>query len=248
MLRNFGILGRSGINAVLHRRLVNNVNFCTVIVEKETKLNYRKEHSIRIKGVDNETLYQPITSFDDSPFLQPIKTIMQKAGYVSPTPIQAQAWPIAMDKRDMISVAKTGSGKTCAYLLPAIHELMTNKKEWSPNNVNVFILAPTRELCLQIMEQVTKYTGGNSAAPVTRKFNYKDKFDRSPPIPPKNPNAINALACYGGSDRYSQISQLRRNNIQIVVGTPGRCNDLLEAGVLNLKNVRYCVLDEADRM
>jgi ATP-dependent RNA helicase DDX5/DBP2 len=192
---------------------------------------FRKDHDIKIKdmSVVNESnvnlsdAFHPIAQFDSSPFLPALKNILRNAGYESPTPIQAQSWPIALAKRDMISVAKTGSGKTCAYLLPAIHNLMI--AESTPKVISLLVLAPTRELCIQIMDQVEKYT--NSA---------------------QIRNRVKALACYGGSDRNVQIRTLRRGGINVLIATPGRCNDLIEAGVLNIKKVQYCVLDEADRM
>lgn len=217
----------------------------------EVPVDFRTKHHIRLKGIEEED-YLPFLNFNDTPFMPAVQKVLTKAGYTEPTPIQAQAWPIAMAKRDMISVAKTGSGKTCAYLLPAIHELMVNKKENPSTEVSVFVLAPTRELCLQIMEQVSKYTG---AAPEANQPTFsrhrgrgRDNRDQQLQQQGKSTTGINALALYGGSDRNKQIRTLQRRDTQIIVGTPGRCNDLMESGVLSLRNVKYVVLDEADRM
>ena len=217
----------------------------------QVEVDFRTKHHIRLKGMEPDE-FMPFTDFNSTPFLPAVKTVLSKAGYTEPTPIQAQAWPIAIGKRDMISVAKTGSGKTCAYLLPAIHELMLNKKEKGKvsSDVNVFVLAPTRELCLQIMEQVNTYIGAApEAKPSYNRNNRGRGRDRDRYQPDKaSITGINAMALYGGSDRNKQIRTLQRRDTQIIVGTPGRCNDLMEAGVLSLRNVRYVVLDEADRM
>jgi ATP-dependent RNA helicase DDX5/DBP2 len=216
-------------------------------------VDFRTLHHIRLKGMELDE-FMPITDFNNSPFLPAVKKVLTKAGYTEPTPIQAQAWPIAIGKRDMISVAKTGSGKTCAYLLPAIHELMLNSQNKSkePCDVSVFVLAPTRELCLQIMEQINTYIGAvpevKPAFSRDRRGRGRDRDrDRRGPEGPSS-TGLNAIALYGGSDRNKQIRTLQRRDTQIVVGTPGRCNDLMEAGALSLRNVTYVVLDEADRM
>ena len=125
----------------------------------------------------------------------------------------------------MISIAKTGSGKTCGFLLPSFHNYLQNKG--APCNGRNFsqgpmmlVLAPTRELAIQILEET-------------------QKFGR--------PIGIRSVCCYGGSPKYPQIQALQRG-VECVIATPGRINDLIEMKKANLSGVQYVVLDEADRM
>jgi ATP-dependent RNA helicase DDX5/DBP2 len=123
----------------------------------------------------------------------------------------------------MISVAKTGSGKTFAFLVPAISKLLNNKAITRRNRrgalPKVLVLAPTRELCVQISKEAEKFAS----------------------------IGLRTVAVYGGASRGVQIRGLR-DGADIVVATPGRCNDLLECGALSLRDAHYGVLDEADRM
>ena len=206
-----------------------------------TPEEFRKHHSISLKG-EGASEYDPYMQFADTPFSSQIKKTFEVAGYTSPTHIQAQSWPIALNKRDLISVARTGSGKTCGFLLPAFHRLMTDKvaakktktiteeerqqmlksKRYSSvrRNPKVLVLAPTRELAVQIEAEAQKFTRAAG---------------------------VFATCIYGGTPKGIQISKLRRG-VDIIVGTPGRVNDLCEMGVLNLADINYFVLDEADRM
>ena len=124
---------------------------------------FRSLHQIRLKGADNDS-FNPFFKFDDSPFNDPVKRVLKAEGYTAPTPIQAQSWPIALAGRDMISVARTGSGKTCGFLLPAFHKLLTPesvdpalttniRRRVKRNIPRVLVIAPTRELAVQIGEQ-----------------------------------------------------------------------------------------------
>ena len=182
----------------------------------------------------------PMRRFEDTPFYDSFKRIFTKEGYSEPTSIQAVSWPIALTGRDLISVARTGSGKTCGYLLPAFASILKKKESeggtftsardggrpslrrqanrggTSPSMV---VLAPTRELVVQIEKEAKKYSIGK----------------------------INVVSLFGGVSKGPQIKELR-DGVDIVVATPGRCNDLIEMGALNLSKVNYFVLDEADRM
>lgn len=121
----------------------------------------------------------------------------------------------------MICIAKTGSGKTCGFLLPSLHQhLESGKATRGYRKPVLLVLAPTRELAVQIMEE-------------TKKFG--------------QPLGFNSVCCYGGAPKYPQIAQLERG-VDCVVATPGRINDLLEMRKADLSNVKYLVLDEADRM
>lgn len=122
---------------------------------------FRAQHQITIVGKSPDekgsfTIPNPMTSFADTPFSSMIRRALEAAGFEHPTPTQAQSWPIALQGRDIITVAKTGSGKTCGFLLPAFHRLMaqTNRRRGPPG---ILVLAPTRELACQIEEQALKF-------------------------------------------------------------------------------------------
>eukprot|EP00267_Zea_mays_P052371 XP_020405420.1 putative DEAD-box ATP-dependent RNA helicase family protein isoform X2 [Zea mays] len=142
-----------------------------------------------------------------------------QAGFSAPTPIQAQSWPIAMKGRDIVAVAKTGSGKTLGYLLPGfilLKRLHHNSRE----GPTVLVLSPTRELATQIQDEAIK-------------------FGRS--------SRISSTCLYGGAPKGPQLRELERG-ADVVVATPGRLNDILEMNKVSLRQVSYLVLDEADRM
>lgn len=189
------------------------------------------EHKIEVKGSDAQTM-QPVLNFDSTPFSEKLKKALISQGYTAPTPIQSVAWALASEGRDMIAVAKTGSGKTCGFLLPAMNSLDTMPKpekqrpgKTLPSQAryrppSMLVLAPTRELAVQIQAEATKFTRSLGLV---------------------------AGCVYGGASRGVQIDMLRRG-VDIVIATPGRCNDLAELGALNLTQIKYLVLDEADRM
>jgi len=186
---------------------------------------WRKEHDIAIRGHgkyrDDKTFPDPFFNFDDAPFCDAILSGFKTAGFTKPTAIQSQAWPIALKGNDLISIAKTGSGKTCGFLLPVLHQhLQTKGRARGPSNPVLLVLAPTRELACQIMDEV-------------------QRFGR--------PVGFRAVCCYGGASKYPQIAALQRG-VDCIVATPGRINDLLEMRKANLSSVRFLVLDEADRM
>jgi ATP-dependent RNA helicase DDX5/DBP2 len=189
---------------------------------------YLKLHDIQVRGAKGD-VYTPMTSFENTPFPPSIINALYSEGFTAPTPIQAQSWPIALAGKDMVSVARTGSGKTCAFLLPGFLKVLSNKDALTPpmgamgrkgKFPQTLVLAPTRELTQQIVDEANKFsrTSGLVVAPF-----------------------------YGGTPKGPQLRQLSRG-VDIVVGTPGRCNDLLEMGALDLSAINYLVLDEADRM
>ena len=137
-------------------------------------------------------------------------------GFETPTPIQEKTIPVLLDnENDLIGLAQTGTGKTAAFGLPIIQKITESK------DTQALILSPTRELALQIANDLKAYS------------KFSDK--------------INIVAVYGGASAEGQIAELRRG-AQIVVGTPGRTLDLINRNKLIVKNVRYLVLDEADEM
>lgn len=148
---------------------------------------------------------------------QPLVDAIGKLGFVTPTAIQEQAIPVLLeDEADMIGLAQTGTGKTAAFGLPLI-DLVDAKEKYT----QALVLAPTRELCLQIAKELVQFG--------------------------KHVRALNILAVYGGTDIYQQIKAIRKG-VQIVVATPGRLRDLIKRKAINIAEIEYVVLDEADEM
>jgi ATP-dependent RNA helicase DDX5/DBP2 len=149
--------------------------------------DYRKEHQITVTGLSDTgtgtySVPPPLVSFSKTPFSQPIRRALDNAGFTAPTPTQAQSWPIALSGRDIITVAKTGSGKTIGFLLPAFHRLTTHSASRKRGPPGILVLAPTRELACQIEEECVKF--GQSSA-------------------------IRSACCYGGSPKSLQIRKLQ---------------------------------------
>ena len=138
-----------------------------------TVAEFRKLHQISVKG-EGSAGFEPWINFEDTPFSPSLKRVFTASGYSAPTSIQAQAWPIAIEKRDVISVARTGSGKTCGFLLPALHRIMEEReadkfvaqKRYSVRGrkiPSVLVLAPTRELAVQIEAEAQKFSRAANA-------------------------------------------------------------------------------------
>ncbi len=143
------------------------------------------------------------------------------AGYDTPTEIQQKSIPVALEGKDILGCAPTGTGKTAAFVLPILHRLEESREQRTGRRVpRALILAPTRELTQQIVESVITYGSRTSSR---------------------------ALAIYGGTDIRDQIRKLRRG-IEIVAATPGRLIDHIDRRTIDLSQVEILVLDEADRM
>ncbi len=168
------------------------------------------------KAVITETasVFVPEHKFSDFLIDERLKVNIISKGYVDPTPIQDKAIPHVLKGEDVVGIANTGTGKTAAFLIPLIHKVLSNDKE------NVLIVVPTRELALQIQDELRGFVGN------MRLF---------------------STVCVGGAPIGSQIRDLRYRN-EFVIGTPGRIKDLIERKVLNLSFFKTVVLDEADRM
>jgi ATP-dependent RNA helicase DeaD len=155
------------------------------------------------------------TTFEELGLNPQLVETLHGLGYEEPTPIQIQAIPLLLQGQDVLGSAATGTGKTAAFALPMIERLEAERRE-----VQGLVLAPTRELAVQVSEAVHKYG------------RYR---------------GISVLPVYGGQPIDRQLSGLRRG-VQVVVGTPGRLLDHIRRGTLKLGSVRYVVLDEADEM
>lgn len=164
---------------------------------------------------------KPVCTFEQA-FLceKSILDLIKAAKYDKPTPIQCQAWPIILSGHDLIGIAQTGTGKTLAFLLPALVHINGQAIPKSERHgPTVIIMVPTRELAIQIHEEI-------------KKFSFKD---------------IKSAVIYGGADRKEQI-KLCDDHVDIVVATPGRLIDLVSYKKISLLSTSYLVLDEADRM
>src|SRR5688572_2689110 len=161
-------------------------------------------------------LKEPKSGFQSLSLNPPILSALNRASYAEPTPIQAALIPEVIAGKDVMGQAQTGTGKTAAFLLPYLNS-------WRDVNLpgpHALVLAPTRELVVQVTEEATKL------APSKR---------------------CRAVSIYGGQRFGQQLTELKRG-VDIVVGTPGRVLDHLSRGTLLLDRIRYVVLDEADRM
>ena len=156
------------------------------------------------------------TTFSDLGLNASILQALTDLGYEKPSPIQAECIPHLLGGRDVLGMAQTGSGKTAAFSLPLLHNLDPELK--APQ---ILVLAPTRELAVQVAEAMTDFS--------------------------KHMHGVNVVALYGGQ-RYDVQLRALRQGPQIVVGTPGRLLDHLKRGTLNLSNLKGLVLDEADEM
>jgi ATP-dependent RNA helicase DDX5/DBP2 len=162
---------------------------------------------------------KPILSFDETQFPSAIQNVMQRLGYIRPTPIQSQAWPILLSGNDLVGIAQTGSGKTLAFILPAlIHAAgQTNPRSGDPL---VLILAPTRELAQQIQVVGSEFCAATHAR---------------------------STCIYGGAPKPPQKRDIRYG-LEVCIATPGRLLDFVREKTINLDRVTFLVLDEADRM
>ncbi|MFZ2509841.1 MAG: DEAD/DEAH box helicase [Gordonia sp. (in: high G+C Gram-positive bacteria)] len=162
------------------------------------------------------TTYEHPGSFDGLGIDERVRAALDEVGYETPSPIQAATIPPLMDGRDVVGLAQTGTGKTAAFAIPILSRLDTSARK-----PQALVLAPTRELALQVAEAFARYSS-------------------------KMPE-VKVLPIYGGQAYGIQLSGLRRG-AQVIVGTPGRVIDHLDKGTLDLSELAYLVLDEADEM
>ena len=142
---------------------------------------------------------------------------IEKLGFETPTEVQVKVIPLLLDSStDLIALAQTGTGKTAAFGFPLLQLINTKSK-----NTQGLILSPTRELCLQITNDLSVYA--------------------------QNQKNINIVAIYGGANISEQAKKIKRGS-QIIVATPGRLKDMIKRKFVNISNIKYCVLDEADEM
>lgn len=156
-----------------------------------------------------------MADFKELGIKEELVNLLSNNGIRKPTPIQERSIPKIMNGQDIIGEAQTGTGKTLAFLLPIMEGIDTSK-----NQIQGLIMAPTRELAIQITEEAKRLSG---------------------------PLGINILAVYGGQDVFNQLRKLK-NGVHLVIGTPGRVLDHIGRDSINLGHTKYLVLDEADVM
>lgn len=161
-------------------------------------------------------------TFKDLGIIDPILKALSKKGYTHPTPIQEQSIPILLEKKDLLGCAQTGTGKTAAFTIPILQNLIASahEQEKGAKKVRALIVTPTRELAIQIGESINDY----------------GKFTN-----------IRSTVIFGGVKQGNQTNALRRG-VDIIVATPGRLLDLINQRFITLRHIEYFVLDEADQM
>jgi ATP-dependent RNA helicase DeaD len=161
--------------------------------------------------------HQKMPSFKELGLSAPYIKAVDALGFTEPTEIQQKAIPLLLEgATDLIALAQTGTGKTAAFGLPLLQNIETASRK-----TQGLILAPTRELCLQITKDLTSFS----------------KFEKG----------LSVVAIYGGSSIQEQARSLKKG-AQIIVATPGRMKDMIKRGLAQLGAVEYCILDEADEM
>jgi ATP-dependent RNA helicase RhlE len=160
-------------------------------------------------------------TFEKLNLIEPILKALKAEGYEKPTPIQAEAIPVLLNKQDLLGCAQTGTGKTAAFAIPILQILHTESGEIrGPRPIKALILTPTRELAIQIDESFASYGKHTS---------------------------LRHLVIFGGVSQHSQVNSLKAG-VDILVATPGRLLDLMNQRFVNLQSIQMFVLDEADRM
>ncbi|KAF1949337.1 DEAD-domain-containing protein [Byssothecium circinans] len=198
--------------------------------KQQTGINFEKYDDIPVEA-SGQGVPEPVTSFTNPPLDDHLLGNIELSGYKVPTPVQKYSIPIVMGGRDLMACAQTGSGKTGGFLFPILSQAYQNGPQTTPAQGGGYgrqrkayptslILAPTRELVSQIYDEA-------------RKFAYR--------------SWVRPCVVYGGADIGSQLRQIERG-CDLLVATPGRLVDLLERGRISLVNIKYLVLDEADRM
>ncbi|QUC20711.1 uncharacterized protein UV8b_04952 [Ustilaginoidea virens] len=199
--------------------------------KQHTGINFEKYDDIPVEA-SGQDVPEPVTQFSSPPLDEHLCRNIELAHYKVPTPVQKYSIPIVSSGRDLMACAQTGSGKTGGFLFPILSQAFINGPSPVPANAagqfgrqrkaypTSLILAPTRELVSQIYEE-------------SRKFAYR--------------SWVRPCVVYGGADISSQLRQIERG-CDLLVATPGRLVDLLERGRISLCNIKYLVLDEADRM
>ncbi|PCJ00925.1 MAG: DEAD/DEAH box helicase [Alphaproteobacteria bacterium] len=159
-------------------------------------------------------------SFHDLGIVEPLTRALDENNYTTPTPIQLSAIPSLLEKQDLLGIAQTGTGKTAAFSLPVLQDLFTTQCTPRPRSTRALVLAPTRELAIQIADNCQIY----------------GKY-----------LSLRQTTIYGGVNQKSQVKAMSKG-VDILIATPGRLLDLVQQGHVDLGSVTHFILDEADRM
>ena len=159
-------------------------------------------------------------SFQELGIIEPITRVLTRNNYTHPTPIQLNSIPALLEGKDMLGIAQTGTGKTAAFALPILQKLFQTQKPYMPRCARALVLAPTRELAVQITDNCADYGQHLS---------------------------MRHCVVFGGVSQGPQVNYLSKG-VDLLIATPGRLLDLINQGHIDLKEVAYLVLDEADRM
>ncbi|XP_057310897.1 uncharacterized protein LOC130648814 [Hydractinia symbiolongicarpus] len=184
---------------------------------QEEAENFRQAKEIAVSG---RNCPKPCQSFEEVNLPEYLAGVIQRMNFKEPTAIQAQGFSVALSGRDLVGIARTGSGKTISFMLPACLHINNQPELHHGEGPIVLVLCPTRELAIQVQAVASQFG---------------------------QPTKLRSTCVYGGASKGPQIRDLERGS-EIVVATPGRLIDLIELRKLNLKRVTYLVLDEADRM
>jgi len=190
----------------------------STIVNHPASKHQHREHKAAHATPLSHAAEAPNSAFDELGLIEPLRRGLRDSGYETPTPIQAQAIPALIAGRDILGCAQTGTGKTAAFALPIIQRLHAKPRTGSAPRA--LVLAPTRELAVQIADSFQTY----------------GKHTK-----------ISGTTVFGGVSQFHQVKALRRG-IDVIVATPGRLLDLMEQGHVDLSKIEVFVLDEADRM
>ena len=191
--------------------------------EKENTVKTVKKKPIKEKKPElvnnHDNKPKEISKFKELKLNKSILNALDEIGYTNPTTIQNQTIPLILDRKDVLGIAKTGSGKTAAFALPILNSLINNQTN-DKNRIKTLIISPTRELALQIGENFIQY----------------GKY-----------TPIKVMTIFGGVSQVHQVRGLKKG-CDILIATPGRLQDLIKQGIISLEFIQFLVIDEADRM
>lgn len=183
-------------------------------------INFDKFDKIEVSVTGNDDAsIKPLTSFKESKLRDLLLENVGKSGYTRPTPIQKHAIPLIMAKRDLMGCAQTGSGKTAAFILPILNRIMDDNEGDTVGKPQCVVMAPTRELAIQIFEEARKFA---------------------------NRSWVKIAIAYGGTASRHQSENIAKG-CHVLIATPGRLMDFVGKGYLTFENLKFLVLDEADR-